>query len=410
MTLTADSNGVVIGKFTIPANVPSGTKEVKFNGQGGSVATSSFFGSGTSVDDIRTLITRITTTLWFSGTGVDPLAQTFSLLRPLQLEGVEFFFGAVGSTNVAVQIRETQVGFPTSTVLAEARRVASGITPNAWNKFEFTAPIRLEANVEYAVVALCNDAVSELAIAELGKFDVAAQQWITGQPYTVGVLLSSSNASTWTAHQDRDLAFRLLAREYTETEKLIDLGNVTIADCTDMLTLTTIDSPTSTATGELEITLPDGMVIKSGDNQRISFNGPTSGTVGVKARLRADLTSSATIYPGTQVVQGEVRSSGDYISAAIDADAAGCTVKVIYDAIVPSGSTVTPEVSGVDVGDAWLSLTPIGVPKLINGDLGLYEFQFERTGVTEARVRTKITLTGTPTARPRVRNLRVIVF
>lgn len=410
MTLTADSNGVVIGKFTIPEDVPAGTKEVKFTGAGGTAATASFFGSGTSVDDIRTMITRITTTLWFSGTGVDPLAQTFTLTRPAQLEGVEFFFGAVGSTTVAVQIRETQVGYPTSTVLAEARRVAGGITPNAWNRFEFTAPIRLEPNVEYSVVALCNDAVSELAIAELGKFDVAAQQWITGQPYTVGVLLSSSNASTWTAHQDRDLAFRLLAREYTETEKLIDLGSVTIAAATDLLTLTTIDSPTSMATGELEVTLPDGLVIKSGDNQRISFNGSTSGSVGVKARIRADLNSSATLYPGTQVIQGVARTSGTYVSAAIDADAAGCTVKVIYDAIVPSGATVTPEVSGVDVGDTWLSLTPIGVPRLINGDLGLYEFQFQRTGVTEARVRTKLTLTGSATARPRVRNLRVIVF
>lgn len=408
MTLIADAGGVVLGKFTIPANVPSGTKEVKFAGAGGSSATTSFFGSGQVIEDLRTLVTRITTT-WFSA-GTDPLAQTFTMMKPVQMEAVELYFGAVGSTTVSVQIRETLVGYPTGRVLTEARLAASGLVPNAWNRLTFTSPVRLEANVEYAVVALCNDAVSELAVAELGKFDVAAQQWITGQPYTVGVLLSSSNASTWTAHQDRDLAFRLLAREYTETEKLIDLGSVTIADATDMLMLTTIDSPTSTATGELEVTLPDGLVIKSGDNQRISFSDLTSGLVGVKARLRADLNSSATLYPGTQIVQGEVRASGTYISAAIDADAAGCTVKVIYDAIVPSGATVTPEVSGVDVGDAWLSLTPIGVPKLINGDLGLYEFQFERTGVTEARVRTKITLTGSPTARPRVRNLRVIVF
>ncbi len=408
MPLVADSNGVVVGKFQIPAGVPSGTKEVKFQGAGGASASNSFFGLGTEVDEIRTVVTRINTTNWV--TNVDPIAQTFSLTSEMQVEGLELFFGAVGPTTVSVQIRETQVGFPTRSVLADTRRVASEITPNAWNTFHFDTPTRLEPDVEYAIVVLCNDSVSELAMAELGKFDAAAQQWITSQPYTVGVLLSSSNASTWTPYQDRDLAFRLLARGYTETERLVDLGSVSINDATDLLTMTTIDSPTSTATGELELTMPDGMVVKAGDRQRLRFNGLTDGTIGVKARLRADEYTSAALYPGTQIIQGEAKNTGTYISNAVDGDAAGCTVKVIYEAIVPSGATVTAEISGLDVGDTWLALTPIGVPKLINGDLGLYEFQFQRTGVMEAKVHARITLTGTASARPRVRNLRVITF
>lgn len=408
MTLTADANGVVTGKFQIPAGVPAGTKKIAFAGAGGSVASASFFGLGTQVDEIRQVVTRVNITNW--EVRIDPIAQTFTLQSPMQIEGLELFFGAVGTTAVAVQIRETQVGYPTQTILADTRKAASAITPNAWNAFSFSTPTRLEAGIEYAIVVLCNDAVSELAMAELGKFDPNAQQWITSQPYTVGVLLSSSNASTWTAYQDRDLAFRLLARGYTETEHVVDLGSVSITDATDLIALTTIESPTSAATGELELTLPDGTVVKAGDNQRIRFPTKTTGTVGVKARLRADEYSSAALYPGTQIIQGEEQETGDYISNAIDADAAGCTVKVIYEAIIPSGATVTPEVGGIDVGDPWLSMTPVGVPKLLNGDLGLYEFQFERTGVTEARVHARLTLTGTATARPRVRNLRLIAF
>lgn len=408
MTLVADSAGVVVGKFQIPPGVPAGTKEITFVGAGGSNARASFFGLGTEIDEIRTLVTRINVTTWIEW--VDPIAQTFTLEAAMQLEGIDLFFGNVGSTAVAVQIRETQVGYPTQTILADARRTPGSVTPNAWNRFEFSAPTRLDANIEYAIVVLCNDAVSELGMAELGKFDSVKQQWITSQPYTVGVLLSSSNARTWTAYQDRDLAFRLLARGYTQTEKLVDLGTVPIADCTDLLTMTTIESPTSLATGELELTLPDGSVVKAGDKQRIRFPVKTTGTVAVKARLRADLYSSAALYPGTQIIQGEEKSSGTYISNAVDADAAGCTVKVIYEAIVPSGSTVGVEIAGLDVGDPWLSMTPIGIPKLINGDLGLYEFQFERTAVEEAKVHARITLNGSPTARPRVRNLRVITF
>lgn len=412
MTLVADSNGLVLGKFTIPANVPAGTKSVSFVGAGGSKADASFVGEGTLIESIRTAVTQITTTRWLEGGsfGPDPIAQTFTLNQAMQVEGVDLWFTALGATTVSVQIRETQVGFPTKIIVADTRLNPAAITTGAWTRFTFPQATSLQAGVEYAIVVLCNDAVSELAVAELGKFDANSQQWVTSQPYTVGVLLNSSNASTWTAYQDRDLAFRLAARSYTETDRLIDLGSVDVVNATELLTLALIESPTSTATGELELTMPNGSVIKAGDNQRIGFDALTTGTVGVKARIRADQYSSAALYPGTQIIQGNALMSSTYISRAIDADATGATVKVIFDAVIPSGAGVVPEVSGVDGGDVYLSMTPVGLPKLIDGDIGLYEYQFQRAAVTEAMVRTRLTLTGTPSARPRVRNLRVIVL
>lgn len=407
MTLTANPSGVVTGKFTIPANVPAGIKNVQFVGAGGSMAQASFFGQGTEIDDVRTLVTQVTTTSWF--VSADPLAQTFTLLETVQADSLDLWFTAVGSTTVSVQIRETQVGFPTQVVLAEARLNASAITAGQWNRFTFRAPVRLQAGVEYAIVALCNDAVSELAVAELGKFDATNQKWITSQPYTVGVLLASSNAVTWTPYQDRDLAFKLNCRQYTEALRTVDLGNVTLAAATDLLMFTTLESPSSNATGELVVTMPDGTVVKSGDNQHLALPAATTGAVNVKANLRSDANSSAALYAGTTVVQGVAQATGTYVSNAMDADAAGATVKVLVDAIIPSGAGVVIEVSGVDGGDPWLSMTPVGTPKLLNNELGLYEYQFSRSAVMEARVRVRITLSGTVTARPRVRNLRVIV-
>ena len=55
-----------------------------------------------------------------------------------------------------------------------------------------------------------------------------------GATYRIGVLLSSSNASTWTAHQDRDLKFRLLACRFTENTRTVPLGNITVTDSTDL--------------------------------------------------------------------------------------------------------------------------------------------------------------------------------
>lgn len=408
MTITANPQGVLHGKFTIPADVPAGAKNVNFTGAGGTTAQASFFGQGAVIEDVRTVVNQITTTSW--NVPVDPLAQTFTLTESVQADSVDLWFTVVGDTTVSVQIRETQVGMPTREVLAEGRLTPEQITHNGWTRFAFRSPARLEANTEYAIVVLCNDAVSELGIAETNKFDPTAQKWITAQPYTIGVLLSSSNASTWTAHQDKDLTFRLNCRQYTEAERLVDLGSVNLVGATDLLFLTMIDSPNSVATGELEITLPSGQIIQSADNQHVALPQATTGTLNIKARLRANATSSAAIYPGTQVISGIVDTQANYTSVAVDADATGATVRVIFDAVIPSGSGVQVFVSSANSGADLLLMPQIGIPKPLNGDLGLFEYQFELGAVMEARVRVTLKLSGTITQRPRIRNLRIVTM
>lgn len=65
---------------------------------------------------------------------------------------------------------------------------------------------------------VCNStADTAIKVAELGKYDAVNSRWVTSQSYQVGILLSSSNASTWTLHQNLDLTFRLLAAKFTES-------------------------------------------------------------------------------------------------------------------------------------------------------------------------------------------------
>lgn len=140
------------------------------------------------------------------GSRIDPLAQTFSLDAAAQITGVELFVTALGATAITVQIRETQVGFPTQRIIAEAVMQPGAIVVNQINRWLFAQPIVLMPQTEYAIVILCNDATGAVGVAELGKWDVAGGRNVTSQPYNVGVLLSSSNARTWTAHQDRSRA------------------------------------------------------------------------------------------------------------------------------------------------------------------------------------------------------------
>lgn len=230
-TITADENGVARGVFTIPPNVPAGAKTVVVSAhsrQGQAV----FVGQGTlTVQTLRQV--KQVTTVW-----VDPLAQTFVAEEAMQLAGVDLYFTAAGG-DAQVQIREVVNGVPTRVVFAEAHiaREDMVVTGGGHTRVLFDAPVALSANVEYALVVLCDDAETSLAIAVLGEYDELRKSYVTSQPYTIGVMLSSSNASTWTAHQDKDMAFRLLKADFTSAQaQEIDLGSVdTEEEATDML-------------------------------------------------------------------------------------------------------------------------------------------------------------------------------
>lgn len=401
MALVADQNGTLKGKFTIPANVQAGTKSVELTGSGGSKGNAVFVGEGILVSEVLQNVTRTTQTYY------DPLAQTFSLTEENQIGGVELVVTAKGATPISVQIRETQTGFPTQSILAEASLDPAAITVGQWNRWTFKTPVRIMANVEYAIVVLCNDATGAVATAELGKWDTVNQRWVTQQPYMVGVLLSSSNASTWTAHQDRDLTFRLLARRYTQTEKVIELGTVPVSAATDLVVLSMTESPATGADSTLLLTMPDTSVISASDEQGINLASSISGVIGVKARLRATQKASAVLHPGSQLVVGKLATSAEYISRAVDANAAGCNVRIIFDGQIPSGAGVKVYIAGTDSGDTWQEVSASGVPLALGSNV--YEYQYYQANVMEAKLRVKLVLTGTPSARPYVYSLRVSI-
>lgn len=125
-TVTADSSGKLTGTFTIPADVPAGTKLVEFRGgEGGSTAQATFVGQGTL--EVTTLRQVQTVT----NTNIDPLAQTFMLDKAVQLAGVDVWFTARGDSGVRVQIRDVSNGVPTRTVLAEAVVPAASLVVTA---------------------------------------------------------------------------------------------------------------------------------------------------------------------------------------------------------------------------------------------------------------------------------------
>lgn len=395
----ADSAGNIEGSFTIPSGIPAGSKSVVFQGGFGSQGSAVFVGQGSIT--VQTLRTITNTVLFWH----DPLAQTFALSETCQLCGVELWFTKKHTSRVIVQIRETTVGIPNQNVLGEAILNPADIrVDGSATRAVFNSPVTVGAETEYAIVIMCDDGVTSVAVAELGQWDFSHNRWVTSQPYQVGVLLSSSNASTWTPHQSHDLTFRLLKAVYSAFSAEIDLGEVAVESSTDLMLLPVAEQPSAQTRAEYRLTLPDHSVVTVSDRQGIRLGGPTAGPIRVRARLSGSGAASPVLHPGTQLICGAVRQSADYISRAVPAGP-GSRVKVIIDADLPSGSGVRA-LAAADGADDWAELDFQSSRAL---DDGWQELTYE-TNTEALLVRVKLVLSGSSTARPRVDNLRVLTI
>lgn len=398
----ANASGLLTGTFQIPQAIPAGAKLVEFLGAGGSYGSATYVGRGQIVTETRRRILTTVVRRW------DPLAQTFTLPERCTIGGLELWFTTKGgAAPVIVQIRETQVGIPTTTVLTEGRLLASDIKTDG-NATRITLdPVALEANREYAIVVLTDDANHAVSVAELGKYDPRTG-WVTAQPYQIGVLLSSSNGSTWTPHQTQDLTFRLLGCRFTQQSKTVSLGQYTVTNLSDVMALAGVERPAAGTDVQFLATDPQGRIYTLSEDQGLALSEKISGNLAVSAKLTGTETASPILYPGTQLVFGTLEAAGDYLSRAIPA-AATFNVSVTFDALTPGTSSVSVQAesgtpgsfqalslsSGVEVGNGWVERTYKAT--------SLVGVGADRT------TRVKLALSGTPAHRPFVRNLRVIV-
>ena len=296
MPLTANGAGQIAGSFTIPANVPVGSKRVTFTGGQGSFGAARFIGSGTILTRTQRQLTTIEARFW------DPLAQTFRLDVGRFITSCEFKFTAKGSNsnNVYLEIRETELGLPNAATLAEGVILGSSITVGQWNKITLTRPVYLQPGVEYAMVLLTADPTHAVALAQLGRFDSAANAFVTSQPYTIGTMLKSSNASTWTPVQDSDLTFRINGASFTSNTRTVHLGQlragtVTITRSGSTATATWVGGSHPFATGQ--------KVVLSGANQA-AYNGAVTITSTGPNTFTFNVTGSpATPATGTILAQ-----------------------------------------------------------------------------------------------------------
>lgn len=389
--LTVNSGGTLRNAFTVPDNIPAGSKRVRFIGGTQSVAQATYIGSGDiRVDTMRRIDTEISQRY-------DPLAQTFTLEQAGFIAGVELWFTRKGSEDVRVQIRETGLGMPSQVVLAEAILPSSAIALNdVTTLFEFF-PVLLNAGEEYAIVVLTDGAEHEVAIANLGEFD-KQHGWVTSQPYQVGVLLSSSNASTWTPHQDKDLAFRLKRATFIQTQQEIELGEIPADNVSDLMSLAVVARPNSDTDVRFEFSVQGrAQPFNVQEWEPLNLIEPLSKPVRVKALLSGSSDLSPILFAGVQAVMGTLSQTADYISRAIPCQADG-HIAVTFEMIERDNIDVY-----IQVANQWQVLTQPSIKVLSDGWERL-SFSYADPGVAQTRI--KLVLSGNAKTRPKVRSLR----
>jgi hypothetical protein len=307
MPLTANGSGQITGSFTIPANVPVGTKRVTFLGNQGSFGAARFIGAGTIVSRTQRQLTTIETRFW------DPLAQTFRLDQSRHVTGVDFKFTAKGSSSnkVYLEIRETELGLPNATTLAEGVLQGGAITVGAWNKISLTRPVYLQAGVEYAMVLLTDDPTHAVGLAELGKFDSVANAFVTSQPYTIGTMLKSSNASAWTPVQESDLTFRMYGALFSSNSRTVPLGQLKAGTVTITRSGTTA---TATWVGGANPFVTGQKVVHSGATQS-EYNGAVTIT-STGANTYTFTVSGSPATPATGTILAAVGDTTDLVALA----------------------------------------------------------------------------------------------
>lgn len=236
-TVKSNSAGRFTAKFTIPKNVLTGIREVRLASENQidgyeNSAFALYQASGTSRTIQRTvttlttvLINRVTTVT--TTNYIDPVGQTFVLDRMTMISGIDLYFEAKpeGTTPVTCDIREVVNGTITSTIYGHktlsATEVKVSSDSRVATRFTFDDPVLLEENKEYAFVVRSTSPSYRIWVADLGGKDIITGDPVLTNPYLIGVMMSSSNNSSWTTHQTTDVKFRLVSDNYSTSSDIM---------------------------------------------------------------------------------------------------------------------------------------------------------------------------------------------
>lgn len=404
---TVNANGagnVVNALVTTPVGALSGSRKLRVVGKV----------TGFDAEATFTSTPQVKTTLisgWWSllPRRKDPVAQTFVLPETQFVHSVNLIFTVRPTSSFTISVSDTSVGMPVrNTVRGLNVFQPSDIAQlNVWQTFPLSQPVRCDAGVEYALVIEAADAIGELAVAKIGERDKnGGNVFVISQPYPDGVLLNSSNASSWSPIQDEDLTF-VLNRANFQTSYKGSFGVLNVANATDFLLSAGIEVLPDTFLGfnlKLLDRAEEVIQIFPGEPVRLArYTG--------RVQLEFDMRTSngkvtPQIEPNVQLMVGSVDMSGDYVSRTFQCG--GTKISVYVEEMRQTGTTV--QIFALDAGDVWIPLVRNNAKAVpMTGDFVEVPYEGTFSGAISS-TRIKITLgTTNELIRPIVGPIRTYI-
>jgi len=305
---------------------------------------------------------------------IDPLAQTFFIddTTGVYMTSVEVYFSAKDDTlPVTVQLRETELGTPTTRILPYSEvdvspsKISTSEDASVPTKITFESPVYLAPNKEYALVLLSHSTEYRVWISRLGEVDVSTlgaesgQVLVSSQPI-LGSLFKSQNASVWTPSQYEDLKFTLYRAEFVPSGS-IQFFNPKLPTNLEAITPNGIDLYPRDIRVGLGTTVQDSgltfgnTVLQQGTDATgtlVGYGGSATGTMNVTG-VGIGYTPGAGYYVFTGVALTSVTGNG--INA---------TANIAINNGIAIGATIVNGGNGYAVGDV---LTPISIGNLSLG-------------------------------------------
>lgn len=402
-TIRADASGKFTCKFTVLKNTPCGSVNVVFKNANNS-------GSAVYVAQGRKQV--IQETVLHHRIIVqtnDPLAQSFSFSNDTILVKLGLYFAAKDpDKNIVIQIRDMVNGYPGTKVYAEQVIESANIktSSNAATATEITLnqPVYCYADTQYCLCILSDANTYQMWIATLGERDVRTGNVVTSQPYTAGVMFSSSNNMTWTAHQTSDLKFDLYKANFTGKGVIIfkDVNTTTINRL--VLAAQSIDYKNAGINWYYRLTSSGNWLPLD------TYVDRDLGSQATLVQLRCELSVA---YSTSPILAGDCvnligfieKSQGTYVSKTVTMDDSFNTVAISLEAAKPSNT-------GFDVyiqtdGRTWVQMTD---PTVVTIDEEFARYSYKKTVSSTKTFKVKIKMaSNNPLVKPRIRRLMNIL-
>lgn len=407
-TLKADASGVTKGHFTVPANTLCGTRELAvYPASMPSLAgIASYTANGRDTVTTKTVYTEKVTV-----NPTDPLAQAFQFDLDQMITGVGLYFKDKDlSEPIIIQIRNMVNGYPGTTVYGEkvidGASVKTSANASQETVIEFDDPVYCNGGEQYCFTVLSNSDVDSLYIAETNARDINTQAQVSKNPYLNGVMFSSSNAMTWTAHQSSDMKFNVYGAKF-ETEGHCYFPVIENVEF-DRLLVCSDEAIPAGCNVAWQYSINEGiwLPIESYDDRELD-------EVAEKVQLRVTITANTHCSPAIAVdslmlagfiAQGE----GVYISKNVAVEGGYNTIKQVIDLHLPANTSVVMSYATDVDGDDWITVPSTEQVQKSN-KYKTYTFEAELDN-TAYNYRCKVKLvSSSQTSRPTAQNLRSIM-